>query len=795
MKKYVLGPNAARQLKKLLRGSGEVSRRDNLTSGLAFGSEYASPFEVQWAQSANDGEGGWIIWLPSDEILIVNGAAVDLTEDLEEVGGDYPEGWYLLDADALAVDEGGTLYLNVEYGETAAAEFADSPDTDEDDEETAKVSVPICEATVDSETGARSVKQFVKSVIVIAKGSGDGSGGGKYGCDERSISLIMGQESITGIPVYGNNFFICGFGKFTVPGQVAPIGTYDEPSDLTLDPDSDEATTPAFLVRYGNSSSPNANSIGYRRLKIGKGGASSPFNYEKSTAVNPDTHQPVTTHKLVNCKFYWEGQLKSLADFDVTGIIAGGSVYLVGTQAAPSSATPVPEWQWTVATAAGQAPSGGKVLNYKLYDFAQGKPSVDYRTTFLSLEDTTQKAKYVFKKPNGSASITVDTTGDDPKIVIDNGSGKKITLNTADIPSDCAGELGIHSLTFTDANGDTQTYHGIFCDDIELGDQTGEDDFKEFIWNDVSIAKFHGDDDIDIGTKEIVGSRHIVVTETDGQIIISDTLEDAAVSAGPGITVVGDEVRANTDGLSVECANGQTNDLKKIQLRGFNAISSNTASASVGQSLADQVASGEFLVVAAYINGGYRLMYKAMDPLPIEAADNSGLSVTRVTENNAKKIKLDIAGRGNLALGLNDVKSGGTATGVKVLSSGPVELSGIEIEEGDGIDISVAGNKRTISAEVVDVVSDDPKISASKGSDGIVHLSIEETEDEEEDPEEEETSGYTGTRTVVKNVWYDLSNHQLKKITNDWTYSNGLLVSVGDDVESVIETAVAETVA
>ena len=732
-------------------------------------------WEAEWRQDY----GVMIAYVP-DNALVIDGENVEIEADDK-------------DGDEVTVTE-GSWYLHIyksENGGGYSADFDDSA-TGSRDGETAKFNIRIFDIHEDGYIE----KQYVVGSIVMGGGSGDDEDDDtQYDCDEFSVSRVAGEESITGIPVYGNFFFLNGFGKFNKQGVVAPLGTYTPPSELTIDPDSDEATTVAFLVRSGNSSSPNANMLGYRKLKIGKSGISSPFNYEKSTQTDPNTHQPVTTHKLVNCKFYWEGQLKTLADFDVSGIIAGGSVFLVGTQAAPSTSAPTPEWQWTVATAQGQAPNGGKVLNYKLYDFAQGKPSVDYRTTFLSLEDTTQKAKYVFKKPNGSGSVTVDATGESPKIVITNGNGKTITLDIADIPQDCAGTLGIHSLTYTDADGNQQTYHGLFCDDIELPSEGSEDNFKEFIWNDVSISTFHGTEDIDIGTKEIVGSNHIVVTENDGQIVISDTLEDSDVTAGPGITVVGDEVRANTDGASVECANGQTNDLKKIQLRGFNAISSNTAAASVGQSLADQVASGEFLVVAAYINGSYRLMYKTMDPLPIEAATNSGLAVNRVTENNAKKIKVDIAGRGNTALALNDVKSGGTATGVKVFSSAPIELSGIELEEGDGIWIASNGNKRTISADVVDVVSDDPKISASKGSDGIVHIALEDSE-EEEDPEEEEpeTTGFTGTRDVVKTVWYDLENHQLKKVHNIWTYSNGLLVSIGDDVTTVIETAVAETV-
>lgn len=181
MKKYVLGPNAARQLKKLMRGSGETSRRDSLSAGLAFGSEYANPFAVQWAQSANGGSGAWIIWLPSDALLVVDGKPIDVREELEEVGGDYPEGWYLLDAIASTGDD--TLYLNITIpdGEDddaePTAEFSNEEqsggddDSGGDDGEGRVIDLPICDVSTDSSTGAKSVRQYVTSTVIYNDGA------------------------------------------------------------------------------------------------------------------------------------------------------------------------------------------------------------------------------------------------------------------------------------------------------------------------------------------------------------------------------------------------------------------------------------------------------------------------------------------------------------------------------------------------------------------------------------------------------------------------------------------------
>ena len=799
-KRYYLGEAGVRKLRTLLNGRGESGSVHGTGPDLALEDEFAHPFTVQWAASAGE-SGAWLIWLPTSDLVMFGSDAIDVTEDLEEAGGEYPSGWYVLPSGVLSSSNGGDLYLKVTHipGEdedddpTLSAEFVSSATSEED-----VTCVPICHAAVDSVSGYRSVKQYVTSAVLL--GAGEGEDAKQYDCDERSISRISGGESITGIPVYGDYFHLMGFGKFTPNGMIAPIGTFDEATDLELDGDSEESTSVAFLVRTGNTNQPDSNFLGYRKLKIGKSSCSSPFAYEKSTSTDSSTHQPVTTHKLVNCKFYWEGELKSLPDFDVSGILSGGTVYLTGTQPAPSAQSKDPAWTWAVATAQAQAPSGGKVLNYKLYDFAQSKPSVDYRTTFLSLEDTTQKARYVFKKPDGTASVEVDTTGSSPKIVITNGSGKTITLDTGDIPSDCAGALGIHSFSYKDANGDTQTFHGLFCSDIDLDDAVpGDGDLKEFVWNDQPIAEFHGTDDIDIGTKQIVGSGHIVVTENAGQIVISDTLEDGSDDpvAGPGITVVDKTVSVNPDNASVETANGQENSQKKVQLYGFNAISSHTTQYSVGQALIDQVASGEFLLVAANVGGVLKLAYKPLDPIPLSAATGSGLAIVREGSAGSKTMKVDLSGRGSTSFGINDVYRNGSATGVKVFSSGRVDIStGIDVAAGRGISISTSGNTKTINAHVASVQSQSPKLTVETDQNGVVKIGLVESEEESSSSSgEPATSGFTGTREVVRTVWYDLSSHQLKRTSNQWTFNNGLLVGVGEDVTTVIETAVAETIA
>lgn len=461
MATYNLTPGAVRKLKRLLRKSDVGDDRIGSKSALAFDKDYALPFAVQWAQSAASGDGSWIIWLPGSALVVTPDGDVNPASALTAVGGEYPAGWYLLTDAMLSRQNGGTLYLNVTLGSTPAAAFASSASSASN-----TFAISICTASVDSTTGERSVKQFVTSELVV----GGGEGGASYGCDEASISRIAHASQSGEAEENGNNFYIKGFGKWTVGDGGMEVGSYHAPSTADIDVDG-EVTTFAVICRDGNVSSANGNTLAYRKLRIKRNSGSSPFAYEKSTGVDPDTHETVTLHKLVNCCFYWQGELQTLADFDVSGLLGGGTVYLRGTQAAPSSSSPDPTWSWSLGTSAQQAPTNGKVLNYKLYDFAQSKVSVDYRTTFLALEDHTQKAQIIVAKPSGANSVLIDAASNKPKIVITDGT-KSITLDLGALAASCNG-LAIHSLTYKDSGGATQTAHALMCADVDLSHLSG----------------------------------------------------------------------------------------------------------------------------------------------------------------------------------------------------------------------------------------------------------------------------------------------------------------------------------
>lgn len=152
---YVLGPNAARELKRLIRGNGEVSRRVAHPGVLAFDTDYALPYTVQWAQSLNDDDGAWIIWLPPGH-LVIDGTEVDASASMTAAGGDYPTGWFALDLgeDYTAGDD-FTLYLDVS---------ASPPTFGISSQDMVK---PVRIATVVDE--GKIVKQSVRSALVFAE--------------------------------------------------------------------------------------------------------------------------------------------------------------------------------------------------------------------------------------------------------------------------------------------------------------------------------------------------------------------------------------------------------------------------------------------------------------------------------------------------------------------------------------------------------------------------------------------------------------------------------------------------
>lgn len=196
------------------------------------GSDYAAPFAVRWAASVGE-EGAWIIWLPSDSLLVVDGAAVDVREGLEAAGGDYPEGWYALD---VLPEEGGTLYLNVTVPKTPDAETSDEGETG--DEETNGVTAAFA-----AEAGESSDEATVWPILIAECGKGHPT---KASVDS---ALVFGtgegaaRDCVTSLnEATGDMAVIGGVGiVVTTDGRTITITADAEKTDADEDPNGDDS--------------------------------------------------------------------------------------------------------------------------------------------------------------------------------------------------------------------------------------------------------------------------------------------------------------------------------------------------------------------------------------------------------------------------------------------------------------------------------------------------------------------------------------------------------------------------
>lgn len=179
-----------RRLNALGDKAGAQSRNERLHE-----THLPQPFEVRWDGTLNDWAGGWKIYLPAGDLVVLpKGGTIDPTEDLSALGGDYPDGWYLVPAAALAVDASGTLYLNITLGDSPSAEFASSASADDENE----IAVEVCATSVGTDPAKHEVVQLLTSVIALG-----GEGGGEPPVDEKSVDWredeVEGDESLPGV--------------------------------------------------------------------------------------------------------------------------------------------------------------------------------------------------------------------------------------------------------------------------------------------------------------------------------------------------------------------------------------------------------------------------------------------------------------------------------------------------------------------------------------------------------------------------------------------------------------------
>ena len=318
---------------------------------------------------------------------------------------------------------------------------------------------------------------------------------------------------------------------------------------------------------------------------------------------------------------------------------------------------------------------------------------------------------------------------------------------------------------------------------------------RVFTFDDVEVAQIMADEDIDVGTKEILAGPGVDV-EDDGETITISA--DISLAAGPGVVIDEDgKVSVNADGKSIGIVAGSGN-ARKVQLLGFDSPATNATSDTLGEALTQSnPSSTRYVVLAVPASGGFTVKYMPLDQIAVDADSHSGLAFAAVVENNAPVLRLDWDGRAaGDTIALRELVvygSDGTAQAtIKVPASANVAVPGVKAGRGVSVVSDDNGHTRRIDATVADVQSDSTEIGVTRDANGVVHLSFNGSGGGSGGGGSDE--GYSGSIKSCIGLAYNVSTHQFTATFMSYTVSNGLIMSGPTSSVETVFTAVEETV-
>lgn len=192
----------------------------------------------------------------------------------------------------------------------------------------------------------------------------------------------------------------------------------------------------------------------------------SPFMVSK-TKTTSESGEPVTVTRIVGNSFYFNGEQKTVPDYNVQeATLQGGSVYLNGEYSDANGA-----WSFAIGMEAKTPSSSERVFSCKLYDFSGGRVAMDYRTTFLVAGDGLLS---IAGDDNGNGGAAEKISGEVEFKGAEN-SGIKVSTSrqngaTIDLDGRESDVFGIHKISDSEGNV-VAKFHG--TDDVQLGAGSG----------------------------------------------------------------------------------------------------------------------------------------------------------------------------------------------------------------------------------------------------------------------------------------------------------------------------------
>ena len=150
---------------------------------------FPPPWTVRWSASANSGAGAWVIWLPNPARLVCIGDSYMSAPSNIVAETALPTGWWRMTTVGTSAT---AVYLNITTYTATGQVFMDISSS-AGQSATGFTVIPLLVATMttDAQTGAKAVKQFIDSAIVIG---GTGGGGGSVTLDGISTNWNTGNQ-------------------------------------------------------------------------------------------------------------------------------------------------------------------------------------------------------------------------------------------------------------------------------------------------------------------------------------------------------------------------------------------------------------------------------------------------------------------------------------------------------------------------------------------------------------------------------------------------------------------------